>query len=121
IHFFTSALLERRKQEELRGLLLSRRPQKDGGPPLCRSCAGPLSVAPGHDEAVCDHCGADNLLPTAGEEPPPPRPDLYDAESAFREIYGDEVSQRASRLYPLTILVGFIALAVLTYFAVEAP
>ena len=121
IHFLTSTLLERRKQEELRGLLLCRPPQRDGGPPLCRVCAGPLTVPEGGAEAVCDHCGADSLIAGPGEEPPPPRPELLDPEGAFRGLDGDEVSPRASRLYPLTILLGFVALAVLTYFAVEAP
>lgn len=121
IHFVTSTLLESRKQEQFRGLLLARLPQQEGGPPLCRVCSAPLSPPPGAVDVSCDHCGADILLGRPGERPPPPRPDLPDAEAAFREVYGDEVSQRASRLYPFTILLGFVVLAVLTYYAVEAP
>ncbi|MCS6912546.1 MAG: hypothetical protein RMK29_04350 [Myxococcales bacterium] len=121
IHFATSALLESRKQEQFRGLLLAQPPKQEGGPPLCRLCGAPLSPPPGAADVSCDHCGADMILGRHGERPPPPRPDLRDAEAAFYEVYGDEVSQRASRLYPFTILVGFVVLAVLAYYAVEAP
>lgn len=125
IHLWTSALLESRKEEQLRALLCARQPAQEGGPPVCRVCAGPLSVQAGDEICCCDHCGADNLL---GQSPgemdgndSPPRPDLFDGEAAFREVYGDAVNQRASRLYPLTLFAGFMILAVLTFFAVEAP
>jgi hypothetical protein len=122
IHLITSILLQSRKAEQLRSLLSARLPVQEGGPPSCRVCAAPLSVRPGDGVCCCDHCGADNLLGDPGErDDSPPRPDLFDSEAAYREVYGDEVNQRASRLYPLTIFVGFLVLAVLTFFAVEAP
>lgn len=121
VHFFTSILLESRKEEELRALLRARPPAHAGGPPVCRVCAAPLSVPkPRPDDLSCDHCGADNILGDDGDLRPP-RPDLLDAEAVYCDVYGDAVNQRASRLYPLTILLGFLLLALLTYYAVEAP
>jgi hypothetical protein len=134
VHFLTSALLESRKDEQLRALLLSQPgPLLEDGTRVvvCRVCAAPLPIPPGRpgsegssgepQDCSCDHCGADNILAAGPGTSQAPRPDLFDAEAVFREVFGDEVNQRASRLYPLTIFLGFVLLAVLTFFAVEAP
>lgn len=126
IHFVTSLLLESRKEERVRAHLLARPPLQDGGPMVCRACSAPLSLPERsggeQQECSCDHCSADNLIdPAADGKENVPRPDLYDAEAAYRDVYGDEVTQWAARLYPLTIFVGFLTLALLTYYAVEAP
>jgi hypothetical protein len=70
-------------------------------------------------DCSCDHCGADNLL---GETPKvTPRPDLYGVQAVHREVFGDAVSQRVSHLYPFVLLLGFLGLGVLSYFAIHAP
>lgn len=120
IHGMTSWLLLGRKHELVRHLLLARPGAHPGAPPDCRVCAKPLSVAPGSTETSCDHCGADNLLARHGETATQ-RPDVLDATQAYRAIFGESVNERAARLYPVTILVGFVVLAVLTYLAIEAP
>lgn len=120
VHLITSTLLLGRKEEIIRGLLLARSPERPGGPPVCRLCAAPLSVPPDEDLWSCDHCAADNLLPPAPADAPA-RPDIADATAAFQEVFGDEVNQRAARFYPITIFVGFLVLALLTYLAIEAP
>ena len=122
VHFVSSSLLRGRKPQLLRELLSAQRPESDDQPPLCRVCAAPLSVpASGRvpDDCSCDHCGADNIL---SETPGfAPRPDLYGSAAAYREVYGDALTQRTARLYPLTLLLGFVALGVLSYFAIHAP
>lgn len=139
LHFATSTIVKGRKPELLRELLLAQPMQgieNDGAagapgapegrsvaslPPACRVCAAPLSV-PEREPAAdcsCDHCGADNLL---GEAPKvTPRPDLYGVQAAHREVFGDTVSQRVSSLYPFILLIGFLGLGVLSYFAIHAP
>ena len=122
IHFVTSTLLLRRKPEALRELLSAEATPGTGGPPLCRVCAAPLSIPLPPAKLVdcsCDHCGADNIL--GGPPKLNPRPDLYGTEAAYNEVFGDKVSQRAARLYPVTLLLGFVALGVLSYFAIHAP
>lgn len=122
IHFMTSSLLLRRKPLVLRELLSAQKGDEPGQPPRCRICAAPLSIPLPPEEppdCSCDHCGADNILgpfPTLT-----PRPDLYGTEAAYREVFGDKVSQRAARLYPYTLLFGFAVLGVLSYFAIHAP
>lgn len=120
MHLVTSVLLLGRKEEIIHGLLLARPPERPGGPPVCRVCAAPLSAPEGAWDCSCDHCGADNLLGEvdAGTSS---RPDIADADAAFREVFGDEVNQRAARFYPITIFVGFLVLALMIYLAVEAP
>jgi hypothetical protein len=122
MHFLTSSLLLHRKPQMLRDLLSAQPPSEPGAPPLCRVCAAPLSLPPPPAVVVdcgCDHCGADNIVGTTPEVTP--RPDLYGTQAAYREVFGDPVSQRAARLYPFTLLLGFIALGVLSYFAIHAP
>lgn len=120
IHFVTSSLLLRRKPQLLRALLSAQSSGEPGIPPLCRVCAAPLSIPAGvAQEASCDHCGADNILGSSFKVAP--RPDLYGTAAAYREVFGDKVSQRAARLYPVTLLLGFAVLGVLSYFAIHAP
>jgi hypothetical protein len=122
IHFVTSSLLLRRKPEVLRELLSAPAANAPGELPVCRVCAAPLSLPAPPAKPVdcsCDHCGADNIL--GGAPKLTPRPDLYGTEAAYREVFGDNVSQRAARLYPFTLLLGFVALGVLSYFAIHAP
>lgn len=121
IHFVTSSLLRSRKPQLLRELLSAQQPETDGQPPTCRVCAAPLSLPPllTVADCSCDHCGADNIV---AETPhATPRPDLYGSDAAYREVYGNALSQRTARLYPLMLLVGFVALGVLSYFAIHAP
>ena len=122
IHFMTSSLLLRRKPLVLRELLSAQKGDEPGQPPRCRICAAPLSIPLPPEEppdCSCDHCGADNILGTIPTLTP--RPDLYGTEAAYREVFGDKVSQRAARLYPFTLLLGFAVLGVLSYFAIHAP
>ena len=140
LHFATSTTVKGRKPELLRELLLAQPmaeaaqegdapsgaappaapPPSTTAPPVCRVCAAPLSVpAAGAVDCSCDHCGADNLL---GETPKvTPRPDLYGVQAVHREVFGDAVSQRVSNLYPFVLLLGFLGLGVLSYFAIHAP
>jgi hypothetical protein len=122
LHFISSTLLLHRKPQMLRDLLTARAPDEPGEPPRCRVCAAPLSIEPPPArprDCSCDHCGADNILgsPPKGT----PRPDLYGSQAAYRQVFGDPVSQRAARLYPFTLLMGFVALGVLSYYAIHAP
>lgn len=122
IHFLTSSLLLRRKPQLLRALLSAQVSGEPGVPPLCRVCAAPLSIpAVPANETSCDHCGADNILGSGARFKVAPRPDLYGTAAAYREVFGDKVSQRAARLYPVTLLLGFAVLGVLSYFAIHAP
>lgn len=121
VHFVTSALLLQRKPELLRQLLSARPPQPPATAPLCRVCSAPLSLpqSPAVIDCSCDHCDADNMLGVTPHTTP--RPDLMETAAAHLEVFGDRVSQRAARLYPFALLMGFVLLGVLSYFAIHAP
>jgi hypothetical protein len=128
LHFATANLFKGRRPELLRELLMAQPmtlPNADKPLLLCRVCTAPLSIPPsaqgaglGAEDVSCDHCGADNIL--GGLPHVTPRPDLYGVQAVHREIFGNPISQRVSQLYPYMLLLGFLGLGVLSYFAIHA-